>query len=257
MYTKESNAQFDKERVMERIAKMLRLANDAAASEGERDNAIRMAHATLAKYNLTLAEIDEKTQNKTEKRIDAGVEGRDFPWALRTAQSVANLFFCYYFYSRLGPGKVKHYFIGRQSNVETAREMAKFVINSIMSEGTRRSRNISDQPGKWQRNFCKGASMKVYERCLAIRKEAEKEYDGGAGAKATTGTALVLASFYEQEERANSEYLKDVLKINLKTGRSTERGAGAGYSEGKEFGASVSLNKQVGSNGRNGKAIAK
>ena len=50
----------DKARALARVRKMLALANDAAATEGERENALRMAHATLAKYNLELAEAVER-----------------------------------------------------------------------------------------------------------------------------------------------------------------------------------------------------
>jgi len=43
---------------------MLRLANDAGASEGERHNAMRMAHATLAKHNLDLASVESAPGNE-------------------------------------------------------------------------------------------------------------------------------------------------------------------------------------------------
>ena len=46
----------ERNKILARVRKLLNLANNAAATEGERDNAMRMAHATLAKYNLSLAE---------------------------------------------------------------------------------------------------------------------------------------------------------------------------------------------------------
>lgn len=49
----ESQAQApDMSRILQRVRKMMALANDKAASDGERENAMRMAHATLASIVL-------------------------------------------------------------------------------------------------------------------------------------------------------------------------------------------------------------
>lgn len=56
-------------RVLARVRKMMALANDdAAASDGERDNALRMAHATLLKHNLTMAAAEEAGATAEEAR---------------------------------------------------------------------------------------------------------------------------------------------------------------------------------------------
>jgi hypothetical protein len=64
-------SEFDREKVLARVKKMMTLATDAGASEGERENALRMAHATLAKYNLTMSEA-EATGKKSEEARGAG-----------------------------------------------------------------------------------------------------------------------------------------------------------------------------------------
>ena len=59
--------------IIEKIKKLLALAADSGATEGERDNAIRMAHGLLAKHNLDMAQVTasqqiegrEKYQNDT------------------------------------------------------------------------------------------------------------------------------------------------------------------------------------------------
>ena len=77
--------EFNKDKGLERVKKMLTLANDAGATEGERDNALRMAHATLAKHNLTLSEAEAAGSTPEEKRCDGAIETRNMPWARRTA----------------------------------------------------------------------------------------------------------------------------------------------------------------------------
>ena len=48
--------------ILDRVKKMLAIANDSAASEGECDNALRMAHNTLAKHNLDMADLNAHCQ---------------------------------------------------------------------------------------------------------------------------------------------------------------------------------------------------
>jgi hypothetical protein len=230
-------------RILERVKKMLTLAADAGATEGERDNALRMAHSTLAKYNLTLAEAEATHPGQSnDPRVDQSIETRSRPWILRTAHGVADLFFCKYFFVRSGRN-AKHYFVGRLSNVTTAKEIAAYVINSINREGRARARDQLN-PNPWRLSFCKGAAEAVRARCVQLRRDAEKASQ--AAPVASTGTSLVLASVYAHEVQANSDYLRDVLKINLRSSRSREKGAGDGYGDGHAFGSKVSLNRQVG-----------
>jgi hypothetical protein len=54
--------------VLERVRKLLALGTNAGATEGERDNAMRMAHALLAKYNLDMAQVQMETGEVSEDR---------------------------------------------------------------------------------------------------------------------------------------------------------------------------------------------
>ena len=60
------------EKIMARVKKMLTLAYDKGATEGERDNALRMAHKYLAKYNLDIAEVEASGDKKAkgEPRVE-------------------------------------------------------------------------------------------------------------------------------------------------------------------------------------------
>ncbi len=86
------------DKIINRIKKMMALANDPGASDGERDNALRMAYATLAKYNLAMEDVQGKPTGPQEARATRFVEAYGRPWALSLAQAVAKLFFCTYYY---------------------------------------------------------------------------------------------------------------------------------------------------------------
>src|SRR5262245_9216722 len=84
------------ERVLERIQKILRLANDAGATEAERDTAMRHVHANLAKYNLSLVEVESHQGKKPtlvqERKVDRAI----FivrPWARIICVGVADMCF--------------------------------------------------------------------------------------------------------------------------------------------------------------------
>lgn len=227
------------EKILDRVRKMLRLANDPAAAEGERDNAMRMAHATLAKYNLTLAQVETTTE---DKRVFAATTTSDFPWMRNTAAAVGRLFFCEYFYMRIkGTGKVSHNFVGKEGNAIVAQEMAMYVIRSITKEAKQRAKSRPDA-GSWWRDFSKGAAARIIERCADLQYAAEK----ASKAEATPGTALVLASVYRTELDANAAFLKKKLGFELKSSKNRQKRPGtAAFMEGAEFGSSINLGRQL------------
>lgn len=240
----EQQQTFDKDKVLARIKKMLTLANDAAASEGERDNAMRMAHATLAKYNLSLAEANAADTSKQERRLEDSFADYGYPWTRRMAQELGRLFFCGYFFVPIRSDKVRHYFVGRESNVITARDMCAFVIKSILSEANRRMR-AEGQTWAWHTSFCKGASARVMQRAANLRAEAERASEQKPTIT-STGTSLVLASLYKQELDANKA-LMEQMHPDMRTQKSRERSAQwDGYEAGKRHGDTISLNRQVG-----------
>lgn len=220
-------------KVLERVKKMIALGNDAAATEAERETALRMAYNLLAKYNLSLSDLPEDGSNEARERQDVVISADR--WARSLAQAVAKLFFCRYFYSQTGTsGKDKHCFVGRQSNVITARYMSEFLIKSVKREATSRYKSPTTPQG---RSFCVGTVDSIRKRVeVMIKSDTES----------TPGTALVLVSLHERESTANQKWL-DSEGLSLTTSRARADNslrAGAFY-EGREYGKTVSLNQQV------------
>jgi hypothetical protein len=168
--------------------------------------------------------------------------GKDFPWMRTTAAAVARLFFCEYLYVLVRGGKVIHYFVGRESNTVTAREMTAYIISSIDREGRRWASESYTGSNGW-RSFCKGAAARVYTRCDAIRKDAER-----APVTPSSSTALVLASVYTQETTANKAFILAKYEGKVKEKPTQQRNTNYdSFSAGREYGDKVSLNKQVSS----------
>jgi hypothetical protein len=220
-------------KVLERVKKMIALGNDSAATEAERETALRMAYNLLAKYNLSISDLPSEQDNEARERQDVVISADR--WARSLAQAVAKLFFCRYFYSGTGTsGKDKHCFVGRQSNVITARYMSEFLIKSVKREATGRYKSPTSPQG---RSFCVGTVD-------SIRKRVEEMIK--TDTESTPGTALVLASLHQREADANSKWLEQAgLSLTTSKARADNSLRASAFYDGREYGKTVSLNQQV------------
>jgi hypothetical protein len=241
--------QTEQDRILARVAKMLALADDAGATEGERDNALRMAHATLAKYNL---DISQATIQLNGKKGAAATEPREMNnevylgvmWARQIALAVGKLFFCHYYYQKVprNQHKARHTFIGNHSNVVTAQLMAKYLVSSVHREAQSFA-NAEFGDYAAYRSFATAAMMRIVKRCDALRQGAEREVPKAAAAP---GTALVLRDVYTNEQEANRQYLVQI-GVALKTTNAKTKGKynHEAAKAGADYGARVSLNRQL------------
>lgn len=248
----------EQNKILRRVRKMMKLAQDAGATEHERDTALNMVHATLAKYNISMAQVEASDEQEKRGALREAFLGK--PWAIQISGAIARMCFCHYYYQTLGGNagptqKAMHNFIGLESNVVTAKEMARFVVESVNREAQRYQRQIGGGYADY-RAFAQGAAGKIRLRCADIERQAKEK---GVAEQTTdaddhkslsvsgAGTALVLASLYKTEEEANKAWLES-HNIKLGTGRAQSIDTRRGYAHkaGAEFGATVSLHRQVG-----------
>lgn len=227
----------DKEKILARIRKMLALAENSGATQGERENAMRAVHATLAKYNLDLAEVEASGREKVEARIIGHMVFYGRPWAQGCAQSIARLYFCHYIV-RLAEkaDDTRHYFIGRESNVLTTGHMAKYVVESIRKESKKRMR-AAGAGNAYARSFAMGAAAMIAKRVDEMMKESSTQRGDGK--------SLVLASVYQQESEANQKIVDESFTTKKGFDRGKRDRDVEAFIEGTEYGEKVSLNRQV------------
>lgn len=225
------------DKILNRVRKMMALANDAAASEGERDNALRMSYNLLAKYNLSMIDVEQHLPQEKREQLEAIFVSTI--WARHIANDISKLFFCKYVVgSKTNAWKGKHYFIGKESNATTAMLMSEYVVTSVLRQARRLYKDDSCPEA---RSFAVGVCDKLRTRVRELI--AAQSTDGDA----TPGTALVLANLYTAETDANAEFM---LQIGFKT-KPTKHSGKSGvvsdaYGAGKTFGAGISLVPQVG-----------
>lgn len=231
------------DKVLERIKKMIALGNDSAATEGERETALRMAYNLLAKHNLSISDLPGDQSNEVRERQDIVISADK--WARSLAHAVAKLFFCKYFYSSTGTsGKDKHCFVGRQSNVITARYMSEYLIKSVKREATARYKSPTSPHG---RSFCVGTVDSVRKRVEQMLQQ---------DTESTPGTALVLVGVHKREAAANDKWLEQAgLALTTSKSRADNSLRAGAFYDGRDYGKTVSLNQQVTSSAKDFKRL--
>lgn len=228
-------------KIIERIRKMLALGRNAGATEGERDNAMRMAHKLLAAYNLELAEIDADPAKKEtmEPRAEYRATFYGRPWARNVAHSIARLMACNYLTITATKGKeTTHIFLGRHTNAVTAAYLAEYLVNSIDREGHRQTRQGSHD-NAWFRAFAWGATVHIRDRVTAMLANKDEQ------TAMSDSKALVLANFYQKEMSANQEYQNKLYPVTKNTRGGKGISNAEGFARGHEYGGSLSLNQQL------------
>jgi hypothetical protein len=211
---------------------MLALANDAGATEGERDTAMRHAQSYLTKHNLEMDDIVEKR----EVRIDHENGGFATPWACAISMQIAKLYFCSYYRGRkLTSCTSMHHFVGKESNATTAALMASFIVTAIKREA---SKLYGGDTTPGARAFGKGAAYKIFTRVSEMLATGEVE-------GLPQSTALRVVSLHKREQEENEAFIKG-SGTELRSGRSSGGSVDlAAFAKGESFGGEIGLNTQV------------
>ena len=226
----------DNEKVLDKVRKLLALANNEAASEGERDNAMRMAHKLLTMHQLEMAYVDAHTRDRDDPRGRTDWEGWNMPWCKNIRSTVGKLFMCQYIIGgKINATRGRHIYVGRASNVATAMYMSDFIIRSLLREGTKRfGHNLAPET----RAFATGASDRLYARVSEMQKQAQQEVKAA-------GSSLVLADLALVEQDANEAWKLANMSTTQTKPKSRKNIDVSAYLEGTEYGSTIGLNTQL------------
>lgn len=222
------------DKIINRVKKMMALANDPAASDGERENALRMSYAIMAKYNLDMNDVEGKPVGPQESRQSVAGEFYARPWAVTVAGAVSKLFFCKYYFTRLGKDQARHTFVGKESNAATAEEVSRILIESIRRESNRAMRQ-AEENATWRRSFATGAAFKVQERVNELMTSNQIE-------GVSSSMSLVLVNLRASENAANALFIQNAgVQLKVSKSRASTSVRGDAYSAGRTFGSGLNL----------------
>lgn len=216
------------ENVLERIAKMLKLAGNNP-NENEAALAMSRAQELMDRYNLDLQTVGEATDpNRGKKRDDSKLKGGLYKWQRDIWAAVARMNFCIY-WSIKGTEKgstYQHRLLGSTVNVASTRMMAEYLQGAV--ELMAREEYANDPKlyfGKPAIAFREGVTERITERLQSKRwaKEAEArrvrreqgelasrmaEAQRHPDAAEQPGTALVtILDVQQSEDDLNNDHL--------------------------------------------------
>ena len=233
----------EKESILKRIQKLLKLSVENGASENEAMQAADKAQKLLQEHNLSIADIKDEDQVEPMDSEDVEVD-RDL-WKGYIRNSTAKLYFCKtYTTMKLD----KHYrrikvitFVGRKSNRMVATEMCKYFINTIERltaeefkavPGSRASIN------KMSHAFKQGAASR-------LSKRLNDKYIEIVPAYIPQGNPDGLPVLYKNEQMAITKWLEQKgIRLRSSTSRMSIKDRVA-YSRGSEKANGIGLNTQV------------
>ena len=176
--------------VEEKIRALLRLANDAGASEHEASLAMERAHALLLKHNLDIATIELGEDSEVEQVVDEAF-GKNYSqkWRRVLAGAIAKHNYCHTFRYTSPDGVVVFRIVGRPHNVAATREMAIWLMGQVADLTRERwgiEANVLEQTGDtkeqdWKDGFAFGIITRLKER-LAEQKAGEEGRDSNVRA---------------------------------------------------------------------------
>ena len=233
----------EKESILKRIQKLLKLSVENGASENEAMQAADKAQKLLQEHNLSIADIKDEDQVEPMDSEDVEVD-RDL-WKGYIRNSTAKLYFCKtYTTMKLD----RHYkrikvitFVGRKSNRLVATEMCKYFINTIERltaeefkavPGSRASIN------KMSHAFKQGAASR-------LSKRLNDKYIEIVPAYIPQGNPDGLPVLYRNEQMAITKWLEQKgIRLRSAKSRMSIRDRVA-YSRGSEKANGIGLNTQV------------
>lgn len=222
--------------VIDRILKLVALSNEGSgATEAEAANAANRATEMLQRYGLSIAEIEAaggKTPEGGQREKQVVQRGAMYKWQKSLMESIAEANFCFYriVEERGDDGRMKkrHQLIGRVVNVKATQILYDYLLQTMK----RLVREAGHAPGTHNEKdyhwWLEGCATRLGERIEtqareakeeSARKEREKKAASShPSAAPTTGTALVLADVYSNEEELNTDF-----ECGLEPGTTTRR----------------------------------
>lgn len=206
------------DKIISRIKKMFALANNTGATDGEAENAMRMANKMLEKYNLSMVDLH------TEEAVGIKFEsGQTSPWIRTVYNAVSKVYGCTYFYN---PRQKCNYIVGTESD----RISASFIIGQLIGDIKRAGKGHGA-------DFKNGASLELARKCGLIEEERRLS-------NLTTETGIALLDVYKQKVNLAQDHMDDNLNLG-RSKRTTMTSSQAGRNFGRGLSTSARLKNNV------------
>jgi hypothetical protein len=223
--------------IIEKIRKLRAMTTERGATEDEAIAAQRAVFTLLAKFNLSISEVESKSANESravgQEKIASGL----FAWEKLLYQAVARLNFCEY----LRGHNRTHIIIGSPANTIASREMAAYLVETVckLAESAAKAEPAKTRWG-FMHAFRQGCSTRLRERIEEMRAEA---IAGQMKAADPNSLLPALANLYQTTAAANAAFMKGMRIRHTRVNEHVRNGAG--YHAGSAAANGIGLRKEV------------
>ena len=233
----------EKESILKRIQKLLKMSTENGASENEAMLAADKAQKLLQEHNLSIADIKDDSQAEPIDSEDTEVD-RDL-WKGYIRNATAKLYFCTTYTTMKLDTHYKRVkvitFVGRKSNRMVATEMCKYFINTVDRLAAEEFKEVPGNRAAINRMahaFKQGAASKLSARLRERYEEIAPEY-------IPQGNPDGLPVLYKNEQKAITTWLEQKgIRLRSASSRMSIRDRVA-YSRGSEKGNGIGINTQI------------
>lgn len=217
-----------KESIIEKVRNLLNKNEANGCTEAESQSAMLMAQKLMAKHGLDMADVDTEGEESKEV-VHEGVTPieKTIWWKKSLANVVAENFKCICYISTYrGRGGSKIVFLGLKSDVEIAKEVFNFAVDSIVYHTEKYARKKMRSEGYTDTRGLRNDFMKGYIRGLRDKFEEQK--------KQCEELALALVIDKEVQEEAENMNFKKGRRSDVSSS-GNQQAISSGYNQGKQF----------------------
>ena len=220
-----------RDKMIEKITKLLAMAKHSASNETEATTALRQAEAMMRKHDIEFADVEAQKIEKDDLQRGFTGETRNSKWVWNLAWAAS------YLTSTMPYKKGKEIiFCGVKEDVQVALLMHDYLVG-VTEKISSKYRGKFDpvfSVREQRQSFKMGMVRMIVKRAEEIKKEREAEI--ASASVASSGKDLIVIKQALIKDKFNLSYRKATRSYI------TDPGA---YDKGQEAGKSVGLNRQV------------
>jgi len=214
------SAEIDR-KTLDKIRKLMNLAQDGGATEGEANAAMGRAQAIMEANNLTMAELEAsgRAGGEGSSRLKSKLKGKAlYKYQKKLMMTIADANFCAALVMSSYRGNrymdVGYNIIGREANVAAVLNMFDYLNTSLERIVTPHLESNSQRLSRWAISFKEGAAQRLGERLRERHQEKLAEQSAAARAQREAHTSspadralvVVMEDFAQAEADANIEH---------------------------------------------------